>query len=116
MLHCFKSPLEKEIIVHDILTAARRALRKQSKFNEQLLAVAAILIKEVLTEAQQKQLYMILLDLPPAVLGDIDAQTQSRVFVDAKADARHAIVELKHSYEEQSASVSVIETPISPAV
>lgn len=44
-----------------------------------------------LNATEQTLLYGVLVDLPPAVMGDLDAQQSSRVLVDVAADAAESI-------------------------
>lgn len=57
-----------------------------------------------LTEAEQREVYNVLVDLPPAVMGDQMAQQSSRVLIDAAADARESI-ELDHITHGRSTPV-----------
>jgi len=64
-------------------------LRNESKRESKILSFVSLLI-EPLNDRQQTELYAILHDLPPAVMGDEVAREELRVFIDVGQDVRSA--------------------------
>lgn len=78
------------VVIESLWNATRHRWRKRE--TTRLLALFQIAISSCLSEKSQSELSAILVDLPPAVMGDDAAQQSSRVLVDVSRDAREEMM------------------------
>eukprot|EP00005_Dracoamoeba_jomungandri_P009592 CAMPEP_0174268060 /NCGR_PEP_ID=MMETSP0439-20130205/36036_1 /TAXON_ID=0 /ORGANISM="Stereomyxa ramosa, Strain Chinc5" /LENGTH=293 /DNA_ID=CAMNT_0015355995 /DNA_START=145 /DNA_END=1026 /DNA_ORIENTATION=- len=72
------------VVVRNVLNWARTESVRDEKAMSDFMSHLIL----VLDDAQQKSLYTIFADLPPAVLGDTEAREETRVLVNIKKDIR----------------------------
>lgn len=89
-LHALDNAKVRAIVVEGLWNATRHRWRKRE--TTRLLALYQIAISCSLGPASQQELYSIILDLPPAVMGDTQAQEISRVLIDVSRDAREEMM------------------------
>ena len=89
-LQTLKDKRVKTVVIESLWNATRHRWRKRE--TTRLLALFQIAVSSCLSEKSQSELSAILVDLPPAVMGDDAAQQSSRVLVDVSRDAREEMM------------------------
>lgn len=78
------------VVVESLWNTTRHRWRKRE--TTRLLSLFQLGIATTLSHASQQELYGIILDLPPAVMGDAQAQQTSRVLIDVPRDVREEMM------------------------
>jgi hypothetical protein len=78
------------VVVESLWNATRHRWRKRE--TSRLLGLFQLAIATALSQSSQQELYAIILDLPPAVMGDAQAQQSSRVLIDVSRDVREEMM------------------------
>lgn len=89
-LQTLKDKRVKCVVIESLWNATRHRWRKRE--TTRLLALFQIAISSCLSAKSQSELSAILIDLPPAVMGDDVAQQSSRVLIDVSRDAREEMM------------------------
>lgn len=86
------------VVVESLWNATRHRWRKRE--TTRLLGMFQLAISKCLSAASQQELSTILVDLPPAVMGDDVAQQSSRVLIDVSRDAREEMMRRRASLSQ----------------
>jgi hypothetical protein len=78
------------VVIESLWNATRHRWRKRE--TTRLLSLFQLAVTTALGQTSQQELLSIILDLPPAVMGDAQAQQSSRVLVDVARDVREEMM------------------------
>lgn len=80
----------RKVVVEALWNATRHRWRKRE--TTRMLSLFQLAVAQVLSPTSQQELFSIIQDLPPAVMGDDVAQQSSRVLIDVPHDVREEMM------------------------